>query len=294
MKLLVLLNTRAGTTGQNLADQVREEFMAMQAPAEVCETTGEEMERLARGAAAQNVDAVVAAGGDGTVSTIAAALAGTATPLGILPLGTLNHFARDLGLPLNLTAAVRTVALGQPRAVDVARVNGRVFINNASIGLYPHVVRRREVRRERLRSNKWLAMFFAVLRVLRRFPTVRVRLEVQDGTALRTSPFVFVGNNQYEMRLLAIGRRSQLDAGQLTLYVANRTGRFAILRLALRALLGRLEQARDFDSINVQEVEVESSKRRLLMAIDGELVRMAPPLHFEIWPRALTVLAPKT
>jgi diacylglycerol kinase family enzyme len=294
MKLLVLLNTRAGTTGQNLADQVREEFMAMQAQAEVCETTGEEMERLARGAAAQNVDAVVAAGGDGTVSTIAAALAGTATPLGILPLGTLNHFARDLGLPLNLTAAVRTVALGQPRAVDVARVNGRVFINNASIGLYPHVVRRREVRRERLRSNKWLAMFFAVLRVLRRFPTVRVRLEVQDGTALRTSPFVFVGNNQYEMRLLAIGRRSQLDAGQLTLYVANRTGRFAILRLALRALLGRLEQARDFDSINVQEVEVESSKRRLLMAIDGELVRMAPPLHFEIWPRALTVLAPKT
>ena len=294
MKLLVLLNTKAGTAGQNLADQVRAEFAAVEVQAEVCEVRGEEMERLARDAAAQDLDAVVAAGGDGTVSTVAAALAGTVTPLGILPLGTLNHFARDVGLPLDLTAAVRTVALGRPLAVDVARVNGRVFINNASIGLYPHVVRRREVRRERLRSNKWLAMFFAVLRVFRRFPMVRVRLEVQDDTALRTSPFVFVGNNQYEMSLLAIGRRLQLDAGQLTLYVANRTGRFGILRLALRALLGRLEQAGDFDCIHVQEVGVTFRKRRLLMAIDGELVRMAPPLHFEIWPKALTVLAPTT
>lgn len=293
MKLLVLLNTKAGTA-QQLADQVRAEFLAVEVQADVCEATGEEMERLARDAAAQDLDAVVAAGGDGTVSTIAAALAGTVTPLGILPLGTLNHFARDLGLPLDLTAAVRTVALGRPREVDVARVNGRVFINNASIGLYPHVVRRREVRRERLRSNKWLAMFFAVLRVFRRFPMVRVRLEIQDDTALRTSPFVFVGNNRYEMSLMTIGRRSQLDAGQLTLYVANRTGRFGVFRLALRVLLGRLEQARDFDCIQVQEVGVASRKRRLLMAIDGELVRMAPPLHFEIWPKALTVLAPRT
>ncbi|TVS19106.1 MAG: sphingosine kinase [Planctomycetaceae bacterium] len=294
MKLLVLLNTRAGTASQDLADQVRKEFVAMQAQAEVCETTGEELERLARGAAARDFDAVVAAGGDGTVSTIAAALAGTATPLGILPLGTWNHFARDLGLPLDLTAAVRTIALGRPLEVDVARVNGRVFVNNASIGLYAHVVRRREVRRERLRSNKWLATFFAVLRVFRRFPSMRVRLEVQGGTALRTSPFVFVGNNQYEMHLLAIGRRPRLDAGQLTLYVANRSGRLGILRLALRGLLGRLEQARDFDYLHVQEVRVESGKSRLLMAIDGELVRMAPPLHFEIWPQALTVLTPNT
>jgi diacylglycerol kinase family enzyme len=293
MKLLVLLNSRAGTLGQNLTDQVREEFLGLEVQAEVREATGEAMERLARSAAGQDLDAVVAAGGDGTVSTIAAALAGSSTPLGILPVGTLNHFAKDLGLPLDLIEAIRTVALGRPLKVDVARVNGRVFINNASIGLYPHIVRRREVQRERLKSNKWLAMFFAVLRVFRRFPLVRVRLEVQDGTALRTSPFVFVGNNLYELDLLNIGRRVRLDTGQLTLYVANCTGRLGSLRLGLRALLSRLEQARDFDCIHVQEVRVESRKRRLLMAIDGELVRMAPPLHFQIWPRALTVLAPK-
>lgn len=293
MRFLVLLNTSAGAAGESLAGQVRQQFAEMQARAEVCETTGEDLERRARDAAAQDFDAVIAAGGDGTVSTIAAALAGTETPLGILPLGTLNHFARDLGLPFDLAAAVRASALGQSRAVDVARVNGRVFVNNASIGLYADVVRRREVRRERLRSNKWPATFFAVLRVFRRFPTLRVSLEVQGGTVLRTSPFVFVGNNQYEMHLLAIGRRSRLDAGQLTLYVANRTGRLGIVRLALRGLLGRLEQARDFDYRRVQAVRVESGKSRLLMALDGELVRMAPPLHFEIWPKALTVLAPK-
>ena len=294
MKLLVLLNTRAGTGDQRLAGQVRKELVATQAQAEVCEATGENLERLARDAAVADFDAVVAAGGDGTVSTIAAALAGTKTSLGILPLGTLNHFARDLGLPLDLTAAVRTVVLGRTLEVDVARVNGRVFVNNASIGLYAHVVRRREVRRERLRSNKWLATFFAVLRVFRRFPAMRVRLEVPGGTAVRTSPFVFVGNNQYKMHFWSIGRRSRLDAGQLTLYVANRFGRLGILRLALRGLLGRLEQARDFDYLHVQEVRVESGKSRLLMAIDGELVRMTPPLHFEIWPQALTVLAPNT
>jgi diacylglycerol kinase family enzyme len=293
MKLLVLLNTRAGTRAQNLANQVRDEFVAMDVQAEVRDVTGEEMERVARNATAQDFDAVVAAGGDGTVSTVAAALAGTSMPLGILPVGTLNHFAKDAGLPLDLTEAVRTVARGRPLEVDVARVNGRVFINNVSIGLYPHVVRRREVQRERLGSNKWVAMFFALVRVFRRFPLVRVRLGVQGGTALRTSPFVFVGNNTYELHLLNIGRRLRLDTGQLTLYVANRTGRLGILRLALRALLGRLEQARDFDCIHVPELRVESRKRRLLIAIDGELVRMAPPLHFEIWPRALTVLAPR-
>jgi diacylglycerol kinase family enzyme len=294
MKAMVLLNRGAGSADQNLADRVREEFMAMQARAEVYEATGEEMERRARGAAAQELDAVVAAGGDGTVSTIAAALAGTRMPLGILPLGTLNHFAKDLGLPLDLTAAVRTVVHGPSRQVDVARVNGRVFVNNASIGLYPHIVRRRELRRRYLRSNKWVALFFASLRVFRRFPSVRVRLEAQDAAVLRTSPFVFVGNNHYETHFPAIGSRSRLDAGQLTLYVANRTGRLGLLRLALRGLLGRLEQARDFDCLHVQELGVEAGKRRLLMAIDGELVRMTPPLHFETWPKALTVLAPKT
>jgi diacylglycerol kinase family enzyme len=293
MKVLCLLNTKAGTGGQNLAEKVRREFLAVGVQAEVREAMGEEMGQLARGAAQQDLDAVIAAGGDGTVSAVAAALAGTPMPLGILPLGTLNHFAKDLDLPIGLTAAVGTIATARPLKVDVADVNGRVFVNNASIGFYPHVVRRREVQREHLGSDKWVAMCFAILRVLRRFPTVRVRLEMQDHTMLQTTPFVFVGNNQYEMSLLDIGRRLRLDNGYLTVYAANHMGRFGLLRLVLRALAGRLEQTQDFVYHRVREVWIESGKRRLLMALDGEIVRMPQPLHFRTRPKALTVLVPR-
>jgi diacylglycerol kinase family enzyme len=207
-------------------------------------------------------------------------------------MGTLNHFAKDLGLPLDLADAARVIATGRPRPIDVAAVNDRVFVNNSSIGLYPHVVRHRDQMRERLGRGKWLAMFLAIIAVFRRFPLVRVRLLVHGEDWMRTTPFVFVGNNQYEIESFNLGGRSSLEKGDLCVYFANRTGRLGMLRLALRALIGRLRQDRDFNALCATEVTIDTSRPHLPVAFDGEVEQMTPPLTYRILPKALNVMLP--
>jgi diacylglycerol kinase family enzyme len=294
MRVLVLTNPAAGTKADHVGE-LREALA--QAGAEVIDVRqvpGDQLTNAARLAAGEGaVDAIIAAGGDGTVSAIAAGLIGGAVPLGVLPTGTLNHFARDLGLGTTLSDAAQIIAAGHVTAIDVGEVNGRPFINNSSIGIYPHIVGKRDRQRQRLGRGKWLAMLLAAISVFRRFPTVRVRLGVGDRSILRTTPFVFVGNNPYDITLTTLGQRKRLDTGELRVYFTNRTGRFGLLRLALRALLGRLEQSRDFNSLNVTELWIESPRHAIRTAVDGEVIRLAPPLHYQIRPGALRVLAPR-
>jgi len=240
----------------------------------------------------QGCEILVAGGGDGTINTGAQAVIGRDVRLGVLPLGTLNHFAKDLGIPLDLAEAARVITSGRRRAVDVAAVNDRVFVNNSSIGLYPHVVRHRDEMRERLGHGKWLAMFLAIVAVFRRFPLVRVRLSVHGEDWVRTTPFVFVGNNQYEIESFNLGGRTSLEKGDLCVYFANRTGRWGMVRLALRALLGRLRQDQDFNALCATEVTIDTSRPHLPVAFDGEVEQMKPPLTYRIRPRALNVMLP--
>ena len=181
-------------------------------------------------------------------------------------------------------------------AIDVAEVNGRVFINNSSIGLYPRIVRRRDRQMERLGRGKWLAMLTAALGVFRRFPTVRVRLgtssratdsDANRQTYLRDTPFVFVGNNRYEFDLFNFGRRIALDRGELEVYFGHRTGRFGLFVLTLCALIGRLDQAKDFEVMCLQELFIDTAKSRLRVSMDGEITELQPPLHYRTRPGAL-------
>jgi diacylglycerol kinase family enzyme len=175
--------------------------------------------------------------------------------------------------------------------VDVGEVNGHVFINNSSLGLYPSIVRVRE-KRQQLGWGKWPAYIWAALAVLRRYPYLNVRVAV-DGEELKSrTPFVFVGNNEYEMETLTIGGRSHLDNGRLSLYMTNRTGRLGLVRLALRALLGGLRQEKDFVSLSTEEIWIETRHQHMRVALDGEVIRIAPPLHYRVRPRALRVLTP--
>jgi diacylglycerol kinase family enzyme len=243
-------------------------------------------------AARAGFDAVAVGGGDGTIGAAAGGLVGTATPLAVLPLGTLNHFARDLGIPRDLGNAVRLIAHGHVRSVDVGEIGGHVFLNNASIGFYPEVVGDREDTRRRAGLGKWPATLRAVVAVLRRFPLLTVRLEV-DGRPLQLrTPFVFVGNNAYEFRLMSLGTRGRLDGGTLSLYVSRRASRLALIRFALLALAGRLEQDRDFEACLTARLELSTPHRRLRVALDGEVVVLAPPLVCRTRPGALRVLAP--
>jgi diacylglycerol kinase family enzyme len=176
--------------------------------------------------------------------------------------------------------------------VDAGEVNGRIFVNNCSIGLYPSLVIRRERQRQRLGRGKWLAMLLAFLSLFKRYPLVRLALESGGRFHRCASPLVFVGNNAYETDLLNIGRRHSLSGGELSVYLADAPTRLHLLRLVCRALFGKLATVRDFQSMNVTSLTIESRKRRLRMAMDGEVLRMRPPLRFRIRPGELRVMSP--
>ena len=290
--IIVIVNAGSGSGNDDaIAEQLRAHFESAGAPAEInLVHGGTELSARIDASIALHPDVIVAGGGDGTVSSVAARLVGSDIALGVLPLGTLNHFARDLGIPLDLEQAVGQIVTGRPTPVDVGEVNGRVFINNSSLGLYPDIVRDRERQQKRLGRGKWPALAWATLAALRRYSFMSVRLAVDGQERLRRTPFVFIGNNEYRMEGFAIGERAALTDGKLSLYVAQRPGRLRLLLLALRALTGRLKQARDFDAMLATEIVVESRHRRLRVAADGEVTVMTPPLRYRIRPAGLTVM----
>ena len=254
--------------------------------------SGSEVTELAQEAARGPYRVVVAAGGDGTVNAVATAVVDTDKVLGVLPLGTLNHFARDLNIPFDVEAAAQTIIDGHTAEIDIAEVNDRIFLNNSSLGLYPMIVRERE-KRQRLGYRKWPAFFWATIQALRRYPFLDVRLRVNGELFDRLTPFVFVGNNEYAMDLLNVGVRDRLDRGVLSIYITHRTSRLRLIMLALRAVFGRLRNDRDFLALRSDEVKILTRHKRLRVAFDGEIQWMQTPLQYRVRSRALRVIVPK-
>lgn len=242
------------------------------------------LERVAAGCA------VIAAGGDGTVSSVGAVVAGTGGVMGVLPSGTLNHFARDLGLPLDLDAAAAVVARGETVRVDVGEVNGHVFLNNSSIGLYPTVVAEREALIHR-GIPKRLAVVLAAFRAISRFPNLTVRVSTERGGLAARTPVVFVGNNEYHLDGAVAGTRGDLRRGTLHLCTIVQPKRLAVLRAAALALMGRMSEAPDLHSAEARRIRIETFRHHVKVALDGELVQMRSPLVYSIRPRALRVFA---
>jgi diacylglycerol kinase family enzyme len=215
-------------------------------------------------------------------------------PMGILPLGTLNHFARDLGIPTDLEGALAVVVQGIVRSIDVGEVNGRFFVNNSSVGAYPRVVRERQLVESGGRINRWPALLIAASRVLVRDFGVHTELEV-DGCSkyYRSVPFVFVGNNRYSLERLFDARwRERLDEGFLSVLSPRADGLWSLARMSWRALRGKLRQAEDFDLWTAPSARLVTRRRTVHVAIDGEVARMKSPLNYRIHQRALRVLVP--
>jgi len=293
--VVVIVNSSSGTgCPPQYERELEARFAAQGCKADVrLVHSGEDIVRTAKEAVAQGAKCVVAAGGDGTVSAVASQVARTPAALGVLPMGTLNHFAKDNGIPLDVDESIAVIASGNVAEVDVGEVNGRIFINNSSIGLYPDIVLDRERQRRRLGRGKWMALLAASLHAARRYPVLSLAMDVDGQPLDRRSSFMFVGNNEYKMEGFEIGERERLDAGVLSLYVTQRTGRFGLFRLAMRALFHRIEQARDFDCLRATRVTVHTHKRRLHVAADGEVVAMASPLEYRVHPHALRLHIPK-
>ena len=252
---------------------------------------GDDISALAARALGEQRHPIVAGGGDGTVNAVAGKLVGTDTPLGVLPMGTLNHFAKDIGIPLNLAAAVRNLFAGQISKVDVGEVNGRMFVNNSGIGFYPHFVRQRE-EQERHGRVKRVAFMLALRAMVRRYFRLRMRVHMNQTEALeQVTPFLFVGNNRYETAGLHMGTRSRLDSGRLWVCTASGSGRRHVLPIGMRTLLGRATD-QDLNAFETEALWVEPGTARVNVSTDGEVSIMDAPLHYRIRPHSLGVVVP--
>jgi diacylglycerol kinase family enzyme len=290
----VILNPGSGTEADQEARRTRivEQFGTHGRSATIFEATAQSpIDAQARAAVEAGCQLAVAAGGDGTVNAVAAAVVGRELPLAVLPTGTLNHFAKDLGIPLDLDDAIRIACQGAARAVDVGEVNGHVFLNNSSIGVYPRIVELRN-RYGGRGAAKWIAALWATLAVLRRRPFLGVRITADDEVVVRRTPFVFIGNNEYRMVGLHAASRESLSDGLLALYVMRGSHRSGILGLGWRVLWRGVERVDELELLRVTEAEVETRRQRLQVSVDGEVIVLESPLRYRIRPAALRVLAP--
>jgi diacylglycerol kinase family enzyme len=291
-RITVFLNPRAGTQDGALAERVSDAFRRAGAgEADIRTVDGALVGTAAGEARARGSTILVAGGGDGTVSAVAAAVAGTDAALGILPLGTLNHFAKDAGVPLDLDEAVRAIAGGRTVRVDVGDVNGRPFINNASVGMYASLIAER-LAMQRLGRGKWLAHALAAARVWRRYHRLHVLLNAQGRKRTVRTPFVFIGNNEYELSGLQLGGRKTLDAGRLHVCMAPGMPRRRVAQMILMAIFGDISRLEGFESFPATELTLDTGIARVRVSLDGEVIALDGPLAFRIRREALRVVVP--
>lgn len=294
--VVVILNAAAGKRGAGgeLGARLEAQFRAAGRDVEVrLMADGGAVGRAARDAVARGAGAVVVGGGDGTISTAARQLVGTNVPLGVVPLGTLNHFAKDLGIPLDAEEAAAVVLEGRTAAVDVGEVNGHPFLNNSSVGLYPRIVRMRQ--RYKVRGLlKWAVAAWATLRALEKRTEIGVRLDVDGEKVLRRTPLVFIGNNEYRMTGLGAPKRESLFDGHLAVYVVRASSaKLPMLRLLWRVFAGKAEERGDLEVLRAKSATIETRRPTVLVALDGEVERMRTPLEYRVLPGALRVLVPR-
>lgn len=285
-----------GAAGSNRAIEAKERLSELFGehgvePRILVARNGRDIDALVRRAIKEVGGTIVAAGGDGTMNAVAGALVDTGTPMGILPLGTLNHFAKDLRIPLELEKAVATVLTGRVVSIDVGDVNGRVFLNNSSLGIYPWIVHERETEQSK-GYGKWVAFGRAVISVMKRYSLLHIGLRVEGyDEAEAKTPFVFVGNNRYESQGLNIGQRTALDEGQLWVCRAPPASRSRLLLLAIKHAFGSGNTS-ELQIFDAQDVSVRARARRLSVATDGEVNILETPLQYRVRPAALRVVVP--
>ncbi len=297
MKIIIIINKKSGgEIAKDAADPAEglvEKFKQHNIQAEVHQIEKVNIKKLIQSSIEAGIDAVVAAGGDGTISGVAALLAGKKLPLGILPFGTLNHFAKDLLIPLTTDEAIKIIAENNIIKIDLGEVNGNIFINNSSIGFYPKIVLNRKKNKTGLWGNKWLSMAAAFLKLFSLFPVHHVNVKTDNDSKRCKTPFVFVGNNEYKFDIFNLGSRENLSDGKLSLYYPNTTGRISMIKFALLALTDKLDQSKDFESSLAKNIVIEVNKRKINVSLDGEVIKLKPPLEYRIRPLALNVIAPK-
>ena len=239
---------------------------------------------------------VVAAGGDGTINTVAQAVLKSGQPFGVLPQGTFNYFSRTYGIPTDITEATRVTLNGTVRPVQVGLVNDRVFLVNASLGLYPQLLEDREAYKKQFGRSRLVAVWAGLRTILRGYSPLVIQLEHEDKAQVVRTPTLVVDNNVLQLTELGIAEASALQQGQLVAITLQPVGTLAMLGLLLRGALGQLGEAETVLSFAFKRLTVRLrhsyGRRRLKVAMDGEVTWLSMPLVFEVAPTPLLLLVP--
>ena len=247
-------------------------------------------ERIAA-AVSSDCDVIVAAGGDGTVSALASKLVSSDKILAVLPLGTVNSLAKDLGMPLDVKAWVAALAAMEPQQIDVGEVNGRIFLHMVVIGLIPSMAAGREALRGRSEAKAKLGLFLYFLRRISRARRLAIHIDPSnDAARIERVQSVAVTCNAFEEGFGRFLARGTLDAGELTVYQLKHLHLGDMLRLAAKMLLGRWQGDEALTILNAPAVTIRSHRPRLQIMLDGEIASMSLPLEFRVKPQALWVL----
>jgi len=292
-RIEVIINARSGTPGKEMASDRVAEYLSARGVAARVELvrTSEELAKAKARAAEGDADIVIAAGGDGTIAAVAGALVDTPKVLGVLPFGTFNYFARRIGMPQDLDAALEVLATSTTtRAVSVGEVNGRVFLNNSSIGLYPTVLKQRETTYRRVGRSQ-AAAYLSVAMVLIQPPAfLNLQLTADGMPIARRTPLLFVGSNPHQMAAFGIPNYDCPDQGRLALYITRPLGVVQLWRLALRAFFQGLHGAPELEVLCARELNVTLRRTHVRVAMDGEVATLQTPLRYRLRENALRVL----
>ena len=281
------LNSEAGSAGE------AKKLLENSGPFEVHAVAPDKLEQAIQAAVEKGAKRILVAGGDGSIATAASVVAGTEVELAVLPGGTLNHFARDHGIPTDLAEALEVAATGVTRKADVGYVGDRLFLNTSSIGSYVTFVRVRE--RFEKRFGYRIASALALIRIMTRLRPVRVEVEVNGRTNSYRSPVVFVGVGQRELQMPSLGSRVEKGERGLQVMVVSGSSAARVLALALAAVAKGTKKASrtpEMDSFIVDKFAIELRHRSAGVAVDGEIVAMETPLEYRIARDALTIVVP--
>lgn len=293
-KFVVIVNQGSGSAAQLTADLAALFKPHQLEPVILSARDGNDLASHIHRATAERARAVVAAGGDGTINTFAQALCGGGVPLGVIPSGTFNYVAKNFGIPEKAEDAAALIAMQHTVAVDIPTVNERVFLNNASIGLYANAIRQREQQQARFGRHRWVAFAAALYAMMRPGRLLDIEVDTDNTTRRFRTHILFVGNNARQLEDYNLKGSDCLARGDLVFHVAKPHTRRGLLVLALRLVFGYTTQADELESFCASKVTISARRRRTLRAaLDGELIQLTLPLRFAVRRKALQMLLPR-
>lgn len=243
-------------------------------------------------AVADGAQTVVASGGDGTVMAVADALAGSGVTMGLMPAGTFNFFARGFDIPPDPVTAAAIIRAGHRQTLSLATINGRVFLNNVSVGIYPAILKEREQVYSRWGRSRIAAYWSVIKTFLRAQRLVRLRLTHDGRTVTLRTPLVFVARSAYQLAHFGLPGADEVSSGKLAIFVGPEGGRLRLFVNGWRLARGRMQAGRDFRLILADHATLDLGRRRVPVACDGEKFRLQSPLEVKMNADCLTLLVP--